>query len=90
MGQGVRSSYQQLLLSDASTRAWREGMQQGLAGLYQVVQSRQKRLTQEIQSYEMKRQVFQNRVDLLMALGGGWESPILETVSSLPEKDLLH
>ena len=62
----------------------------GLAGLYQVVQSRQKRLTQEIQSYEMKRQVFQNRVDLLMALGGGWESPILETVSSLPEKDLLH
>ena len=62
----------------------------GLAGLHQVVQSRQKRLTQEIQSYEMKRQVFQNRVDLLMALGGGWESPILETVSSLPVKDLLH
>ncbi|MGA0326399.1 MAG: TolC family protein [Limisphaerales bacterium] len=62
----------------------------GLTGLHQVVQSRQKRLTQEIQSYEMKRQVFQNRVDLLMALGGGWESPVLETVSSLPKKDLLN
>ena len=35
VGQGVRSSYQQLLLSDASALAWREGMQQGLAGLYQ-------------------------------------------------------
>ena len=62
----------------------------GLAGLHQVVQSRQKRLTHEIQCYEMKLQVFQNRVDLLMALGGGWEKPILETVSSLTEKDLLN
>ncbi|NBQ26239.1 MAG: hypothetical protein EBU26_18660, partial [Verrucomicrobia bacterium] len=45
----------------------------GLWRLRQVVQARQRLLADQMKLNETRRMIFQNRIDLLVALGGGWK-----------------
>lgn len=61
--------------SEAALRLAEDRYQQGVADIFVVLESQRRYLNDRTQLIEVRRLLYVNRVDLLLALGGGFEAP---------------
>lgn len=61
--------------SEAATKLAENRYQQGVADIFAMLESQRRYLNDRIQMIEVRRLLYVNRVDLLLALGGGFEAP---------------
>jgi len=61
--------------SEAALRLAEDRYQQGVADIFAVLESQRRYLNDRTQLIEVRRLLYVNRVDLLLALGGGFEAP---------------
>jgi len=69
----VIQSHEMLTITKRNDQQAQSKFAKGLWRMRQVVQARQRLLADQMKLNETRRMIFQNRIDLLVALGGGWK-----------------